>query len=690
MKSTARLTSPRSTQIALAIGSAFLSSVTQAQNTEAVTTLPTVIVTADRDAGYTRSTASSATKIDTPLRELPVSLHVVTDDLIRDLAIVSPGELANLVPSVQKNSSGYGSSGNQDFTIRGFRTDGVNYRNGYRSSDRYTTRDMANVERVDFVMGPSSATYGNASPAGAVNTITKTPFFGNANSVTFSVGSWSSVRGTGDFNWSSDDLAVRLNIASDKANSFIDYEKPKNTLIAPSFLYRLGNGTEVMYAMEYFKTRIDGLSNGLPPIDGVFDLRKGATTGQPWTQLNNESLSHRVEFKSKLGEDWTFRQGIYSERTKQDVRSISPYEPGETILSDFDLFYNAYSKNKYANDVAQSEFIGKTDFAGLKHKIVLGYEYAKSRFTANYFDVDPYTPGTFGAPNPVMPSFTEGSLDQMPTSRTNAIYVNDQFKLGSLHVLLGLRNDWIYTSSLTKSQRNSALSTRVGFLYPLTNQTSVYYSSGQSFVPNLGTSVSGGVLDPEKGKQNEIGIKHSVTPKLDATFAVFDIVKSNVMRSNLANPARYYLDGEQKSRGIEATLNGRLTSSLKLIANLSHLNYAKITAGVNAGDSLFGAAKNSINVWGIQNINSVLPGALSVGLGVARVSDRLAADSNNSGLKLPSYTKFDAGVFYKHQKTRFALNIKNLNDAKVFGTAMGAWVTREAPRSVLASVEMDF
>jgi iron complex outermembrane receptor protein len=95
---------------------------------------------------------------------------------------------------------------------------------------------VTNVERVDFVMGPSSATYGNASPAGAVNTITKTPFFGKANSVTFSAGSWSSVRGTGDFNWSSDDVAVRLNIASDKANSFIDYEKPKNTLIAPSFL----------------------------------------------------------------------------------------------------------------------------------------------------------------------------------------------------------------------------------------------------------------------------------------------------------------------------------------------------------------------------------------------------------------------------------------------------------------------
>jgi len=654
------------------------------------TTLSPVIVEGARDSVYSRPTSSSATKTDTPLKELPVSVHVVTEDLIRDLTIVSPGELANLVPSVQKNSSGYGTSGTQDFIIRGFTNGGVNYRNGYRSSDKYTTRDMANVERVDFVMGPSSATYGNAPPAGAVNTITKTPFFGNANNVTFSAGSWSSVRGTGDFNWSSDDLAVRLNIASDKANSFIDYEKPKNTLIAPSFLYKLGNGTEVMYAMEYFKTRIDGVSNGLPPIDGVFDLRKGATTGQPWTQLNNESLSHRVEFKSKLSEDWTFRQGIYSERTKQDVRSISPWDDTPTTLSNFDLFYNAYSKNNYENDVAQSELIGQADFAGLKHKIVLGYEHAKSRFVANYYDVNPYTPGTFGSPNSVMPSFTEGSLDQMPTSRTNALFINDQFKVGSLNVLLGLRNDWINTSSLTESQRNSALSSRVGFLYPLTNQTSVYYSYGQSFVPNLGTSVSGGVLDPQRGVQNEIGIKHSITPKLDGTLAVFDIVKSNIAKSNGLTPARYYLDGEQKSRGVEATLNGRLTSSLQLIANLSHLNYAKITAGENAGSSFYGAAKNSMNIWGIQSIKTDLPGALSVGMGVTSVSDRLARDQYKSALKLPSYTKFDAGVFYTHQKTRYALNFKNFNDAKVFGTAEGAWVTREAPRSVIATVGMDF
>ncbi|NBO55458.1 MAG: TonB-dependent receptor, partial [Actinobacteria bacterium] len=442
-------------------------------------------------------------------------------------------------------------------------------------------------------------------------------------------------------------------------------------------------------AMEYFKTRVDGFSNGLPMADGVFDLRKGATSSMPWAQFNNENLSHRVEFKTRVNEDWVFRQGIYSERTQQNFRGVSPdfvrYSAG-TSVNNYSLIYNAGPKNDHDTDVIQSELNGSIDLLGQRHKAVLGYEFAKSRFTYSNYNESYTSAGTFGSPTGVN-SFTGEVYLSQSTSKTNAIYLNDQFKLGQLNVLLGLRNDWIETSDLTSSQRNNALTSRVGFLYPLTTQTSIYYSFGQSFVPNLGTSISGGVLDPEKGTQNEIGIKHSVTPNLDATLAIFDIVKSNV--KGAAVGGRYPLDGEQKSRGIEATLNGRLTPSLQLIANLSYLDYAKITAGTNAGMSLYGAARNAFNVWAVQGIKSDLPGALSVGLGASSVSNR-PADSDNSGFRLPSYTKVDAGVFYTHKKTRYSLNIKNLNDAKVFDTADSYFVQRQTPRSFVASVGLDF
>ena len=688
MKSSTKCASLRLNPIVLAITCAFSSAFAQAQTTSSVSTLPSVTVTAEGDTEYTSPITSSATKLATPLRELPVSVHVVTEELIKDLAIVKPSELVSLVPSVQQ-VVGYGGVGSQWFIMRGMNNKSINYRNGYRSEDTYAPRDMANVERVDFVMGPSSAIYGNAPPAGAVNTITKTPFFGNAHNASLSLGSWASVRATGDFNWSSGDLAFRLNVATDKANSFIEYEQPQNTLIAPSFLYRIDSGTEIMYAMEYYKTRVDGFSNGLPMAVGVFDLDKGATTSKTWSQFNNENQSHRVELKKKLNDDWAFRQGLYSERTKQDLRGVSPTfnQYDGTSLSSYALIYNAMPKNDHDTDVSQTELNGSIDLFGQKHKVLLGYEYSKSRFTSSYYSQHYGDAGTYGSQTMTSISFSGETDLSESTSKTNAIYVNDQFKLGQLNVLLGLRNDWIETSSLTSSQQNSALSSRLGLLYPLTKQTSVYYSLGQSFVPNLGKTESGGVLDPEKGLQNEVGIKHAVTPKLEATLAVFDIVKSNVAR--LKTGSIYYLDGEQKSRGIEATLKGRVTSSLQVIANMSYLDYAKITAGSNANSSLYGAAKNVFNVWALQSVKSPLPGALSFGLGVSSVSSR-PADSTNTGFELPAYTKIDAGIFYRQRNIRYALNMKNLNDAKVFDTAEGYFVQRQTPQSFVATVGIDF
>ncbi|MDP0919392.1 TonB-dependent receptor plug domain-containing protein, partial [Klebsiella pneumoniae] len=61
------------------------------------------------------------------------------------------------------------------FNIRGLSNAGVNYRNGFRIAEVYTPRDLANVERVEFVKGPASVLYGAAQPGGAVNTVTKQP-----------------------------------------------------------------------------------------------------------------------------------------------------------------------------------------------------------------------------------------------------------------------------------------------------------------------------------------------------------------------------------------------------------------------------------------------------------------------------------------------------------------------------------
>jgi iron complex outermembrane receptor protein len=99
------------------------------------------------DKGYDVQNASSATRVSAPLIETPVSVDVVDQELIRDKAILSPGELANSVSGVQANGSIYGvGTSTNNFIVRGFSTNGINYRDGYRVNGIDTPTDMANVD----------------------------------------------------------------------------------------------------------------------------------------------------------------------------------------------------------------------------------------------------------------------------------------------------------------------------------------------------------------------------------------------------------------------------------------------------------------------------------------------------------------------------------------------------------------
>ena len=80
---------------------------------------------------------------------------------------------------------------------------------------------------------------------------------------------------------------------------------------------------------------------------------------------------------------------------------------------------------------------------------------------------------------------------------------------------------------------------------------------------------------------------------------------------------------------------------------------------------------------------------LSLGAGYVKVGDR-AGDSAGSGFTLPGYERIDLGVFYKLNKVDLALNIKNVNNARIFDTAEGYFVQRQAPRNLTFTAGMKF
>jgi iron complex outermembrane recepter protein len=677
------------------------------QNSEQ--TLPKVTVEADArydpdvesdplNPSYHRSNASTATKTDTPLLETPLTVQVVPQKLIRDRGMQKPNDLAEVVAGVQPNV-GYGNTASQYFLIRGFSNNGLNYRNGFRLNEVYTPRDLANVERVEFVKGPASVLYGTNQPGGAVNTITKKPINLDFISTKLTGGSFDRFRGSIDANKKIGDFAMRLNVAGDTQDSYIDFESSHNWLVAPVLSYQITPDTKILYEAEFQDTQQNGWSNGLPNSLDTLKLPVNRTMSEPFAYFNNFNHSHHLEFNHQFNQDWAFRQGLYYARTDRSFLTVNSGFPSvaDSITNLTRIKFGMPDEHQ-EHAISQTELTGHFKTWEADHQMLAGFERIHSVFSF-LGDFSDYDTG-FNLVNPVYSGkvpVIEPNFGSRRTSDTYAVYLQDQIKWENWRLLAGWRHDEVESSEkdllagTSIGQSEGADTGRVGLLYAITPSTSIYYSFSQSFFPNVGADVNGQILKADRGNQHEIGIKHSVWKGLDFTLSLFDILRENVVGQAPGTAFGRVNNGDQRSRGIETSLTGDVTSDFHIITNLTFLD-ASVEKGDpdKVGDRLFGVPKFSANAWGLYDLPlTMIPGKLSTGFGVVHFGER-EASLPNTVVKMPAYTRFDMGLFYIYKGVNLALNLRNLTDEKYYDTLEGSALHAQPPFNWAVTVGYDF
>ena len=88
-----------------------------AQTTQSDTTLPEVTVQGSKELTYNPTTATSATKIEAPLRDIPQTVNVVPQALMRDKAVRSMEDAIKSIPGIGLS---HGDGQRDQVTIRGF------------------------------------------------------------------------------------------------------------------------------------------------------------------------------------------------------------------------------------------------------------------------------------------------------------------------------------------------------------------------------------------------------------------------------------------------------------------------------------------------------------------------------------------------------------------------------------------
>ncbi|WP_459162072.1 TonB-dependent siderophore receptor [Bradyrhizobium japonicum] len=211
--------------------------------------------------GYVATRSGTGTKTDTPLRETPQSISVVTADRIIDQGATTVQEALRYVPGVFADA--YGADSRGDYPrIRG--QDPNIYLDGTRMANTNNFNEWRpepyTLERIEVLRGPSSVLYGDTSTAGLLNLISKRPQAESANEIGVQYGSFNrkqvQLDSTGKLTKDGEWLYRFIGVFRD-SNTQTDYVKDDRIVLAPSLTWRPTNNTSWTVLGTYQKDTTD-------------------------------------------------------------------------------------------------------------------------------------------------------------------------------------------------------------------------------------------------------------------------------------------------------------------------------------------------------------------------------------------------------------------------------------------------
>jgi iron complex outermembrane receptor protein len=200
---------------------------------------------------YNNNTKAAAIgKIKIRPMDLPQSIATVSETVIRDQQAQRLSDVVKNVNGVYLSSAR--ASTQESFYARGYSFSSTNmFKNGSRVNSGVMP-EVSSLESVEILKGSAAILYGNVSPGGILNMITKKPKFAFGGEVSMRAGSFNLWKPSIDlYGPLTKKIAYRLNATYESANSYRDQVSSTRYYINPSFLFKLGNKTELIVEGDF-------------------------------------------------------------------------------------------------------------------------------------------------------------------------------------------------------------------------------------------------------------------------------------------------------------------------------------------------------------------------------------------------------------------------------------------------------
>ena len=727
---------PLAAAIAALFGSAAPgAALAQAQPAEQL--LPEVRVTSPADSGFRTDSTRSATRTDTPLRDVPQFVNTVPEAVIRSQGVSSLQDALRNVPGITFTAPEGGVQAAQVFWLRGFQAGGDLFVDGVRDIGQYN-RDLFATESVEVLKGPSALMFGRGSTGGIVNQVSKTADLLPRNEAALALGSFSAKRATYDLNVRTGaSSAFRVAALAEDSGSFRYPQNVERYGVAPSLRFGAGERTDVTLSYWYLKTR-DVTDYGQPNLGATFrfalppvDPRKYyGYANHDFTELETHIATLKVDHRltDSLSLRNTLRWANYRRQMEATIATLNATDATGapvTAATPLNLLLarrvHDAGRSRDNDDGAlinQTELTWKGTGLGLRHTVLAGLELSRERLDrhTNALDADPATAG-IQAPASTTPlldpdpstllSYTRSPLNRNRSQADGvALYAQDQLELTpELKALLGVR--WERYSARTEqtalqaagtnagpfSRTDSYLSARSGLVWQPTARQSYYASVGNAYNPSgeLGVYGASGTnlsainddLGPEQSVNYETGAQWDFPSGVRLRSALFRTEKVNARMADPTNAAVNILAGRRRVEGIELEGQGPLARNWDLYAAYAFMDGTIVRGPANVQGREVPVSPHSGSVWTLYRLG----GGWQLGGGALFASERWIDDQNRA--RIPGYVRWDAMFGYIQQSFDMQLNVYNLLDESYYagGYENGAnRVLPGAPRTVMLTL----
>ena len=653
---------------------------------------------------FLHSDAVRALRTPTPIIDVPQSLSIITAEQIERRGYSSIADIVSYLPGVNMSQG----EGHRDAVVfRGVRSTADFFIDGVRDDSQYY-RSLYNLDQVEVLRGPNALLFGRGGAGGVVNRVTKKAAPAERfKSVLVYGDRLGEIGGQLDVNFGiSSNIGLRLNAMSEKLDNHRDHYDGNRTGFNPSLRIELSKRFNLDVRYEYVNNE-RFIDRGIPT----------GSDGRPVEELSGyvfaDAKSNRSTLEAHMfsvqAESW------FTDSTKMNFIAS---------INDFSKAYNnfyvaAYDQIAAPDRVTLDGYVDSTDRdnanlaatlitefeAGTTHHTILaGLEYISTssdqdRFNAfwstSLSDKEAFTVSRplglgagIGTNAEGLSVSNDFSIDLNDDTRVTvdvvSAFLQDEIELSErFSAVVGLRFDQFDIKVMNvpaddlRTRKDREVSPRFGLIYKWSENTSLYGSLSETFLPRSGeqyANINGDKdrLDPDTFRNVEVGLKWDIAENLSFTAAFFEIEKSSPQVADNDPATLDVIDSEIS--GFEAQLSGAINDRWSVYAGVSTLDGEQVNRNGATGLKPRELPERMASVWTEFDLND----RLSVGYGLTYQSDSFV-NNNNSAL-LPGYTRMDATVNYQwSNSSSIQLRMENLTDELYFPSSHSTHQITVAP-----------